>query len=90
MRLLLVATAAVLLAGCALDLSGSTWNKPGAMFQEVTAAEMECARKTYAIGTGPDLVLGGLLDVQRLVVKESRQQRTFASCMTSAGYARAR
>ena len=46
MRLLLVATAAVLLAGCALDLSGSTWNKPGAMFQQVTATEMECARKT--------------------------------------------
>ena len=32
MRLVLVAMATVLLAGCALDLSGTAWKKPGAMF----------------------------------------------------------
>lgn len=80
--------AALLLAGCVLDLSGTAWKKPGAMFQQVTADEMECARRTHEIGTEPDLLLGGVLDVPRLALKESRQQRTFDSCMTAAGYAR--
>jgi hypothetical protein len=89
MRLVLVAMAAVLLAGCALDLSGTAWKKPDAMFQQVTAAEMECARQTYEIGYGPDPVLGGLLDVLRLALNESRLQVAFASCMIRASYARA-
>jgi len=89
MRLVLVA-AAVLLAGCAMDLSGSAWKKSGAMFQQVTADEMECARQTYEIGYAPDLVVGGLLDVLRLAVNEARLQSAFRSCMTRTGYARAR
>jgi hypothetical protein len=89
MRLVLVAVA-VLLAGCALDLSGSAWKKSGANFQQVTADEMECARQTYEIGYAPDLVVGGLLDVLRLAVNEARMQRAFSSCMTRTGYARAR
>ena len=89
MRLVLVAAAAVLLAGCALDLSGTARKKPDAMFQQVTAAEMECARQTYEIGYGPDLVLGGLLDVLRLSVTEARLQLAFSSCLARAGYARA-
>jgi hypothetical protein len=89
MRRVRVVAIALVLAGCALDLSGSAWKKPGAMFQQVTADEMECARQTYEIGTGPDLVLGGLLDVLRLAVEESRHARTFQRCMASKGYARA-
>ena len=89
MRLVLVAMATVLLAGCALDLSGTAWKKPGAMFQQGTAVGMECARQTYEIGYGPDPVLGGLLDVVRLALNESRLQVGFASCMSRAGYARA-
>ena len=50
---------------------------------------MECARQTYEIGYGPDPVLGGLLDVVRLALNESRLQVGFASCMSRAGYARA-
>ena len=89
MRPVLVVAAALMLAGCALDLSGSAWKKPGAMFQQVTADELQCARRTSEVGTGPDLVLGGLLDVLRLALKESRQAHTFDRCMTGAGYARA-
>jgi hypothetical protein len=88
MRLVLVVTA-VVLAGCALDLSGTTWKKPDAMIQQVTAAEMECARQTYEIGYGPDLVLGGLFDVLRLALEETRVQVAFSRCMTAGGYARA-
>jgi hypothetical protein len=90
MRLVLVA-AAVLLAGCAtIDLSGSAWKKSGAIIQQVTANEIECARRTYEIGYAPDLVVGGLLDVLRLAVNEARLRSAFSSCMTRAGYARAR
>jgi hypothetical protein len=89
MRLVLVVIVAVVLAGCALDLSGTAWKKPDAMFQQVTAVEMECARQTYEIGYGPDPMLGGLLDVLRLALNESRLQVAFASCMSRAGYARA-
>ncbi|PYN01221.1 MAG: hypothetical protein DME07_14255 [Candidatus Rokuibacteriota bacterium] len=78
----------LLLAGCTLDLAGTEWQKPGAMVQEVTVVEVECARKALEIGSGPDLILGGLLDVGRLAVQESRQAAVFSSCMTSAGYQR--
>jgi len=82
------ASLTLLLAGCALDLAGTEWKKPGAMVQEVTVVEVECARKALEIGPGPDLILGGLLDVGRLAVQESRQAAAFSSCMTSAGYQR--
>ena len=89
MRLVLVVATAVLLAGCALELSGTAWKKPDVMFQQVTAAEMECARQTYEVGYGPDLVLGGLLDIVRLARGQARLGWTFSRCMTGAGYARA-
>ncbi|PYM41310.1 MAG: hypothetical protein DME12_12085 [Candidatus Rokuibacteriota bacterium] len=88
MRLVLVGAAAVVLAGCALDLSGTAWKKPDAMFTQVTAAEIECARQTYEIGYGLDLVVGGLLDVPRLALTEARVRSAFDGCMTRAGYAR--
>lgn len=84
-----IASLTLLLAGCTLDLAGTEWKKPGAMVQEVTVVEIECARKAFEIGPGPDLILGGLLDVGRLALQESRQAAAFNSCMTSAGYQRA-
>lgn len=80
--------ALVLLTGCTLDLRGTEWKKPGAMFQEVSLVEVECARKAFEIGPGPDLILGGLLDVARIAVQESQQADAFSNCMTSAGYQR--
>ena len=77
-----------LLTGCVLDLRGTEWKKPGAMFQEVSAVEVECARKAFEIGPGPDLIVGGLLDVGRIAVHESRQANAFSNCMTAAGYQR--
>jgi hypothetical protein len=83
------ASLTLLFAGCTLDLAGTEWQKPGALVQEVTLVEVECARKAFQIGPGPDLILGGLLDVGRLAVQESRQSAAFDSCMTGAGYQRA-
>ena len=80
--------AAALLTACTLDLRGTEWQKPGAVFQDVSLVEVECARKAFEIGPGPDLILGGLLDVGRIAVQESRQANAFSDCMTSAGYQR--
>ena len=64
MRIPIALVAALLLTGCGpLDLRGTEWKKAGTMFQEVSLVEVECARKSFEIGPGPDLVLGGLLDV---------------------------
>jgi hypothetical protein len=89
MRAFLVVVAALSLVGCTLDLWGTEWRKQGAMVQEVSLTEVECARKAFEIGSGPDLVLGGLLDVVRLAIQESAQAAAFDSCMTTAGYQRA-
>jgi hypothetical protein len=89
MRAFLVVVAALSLVGCTLDLWGTEWRKQEAMVQEVSLAEVECARKAFEVGPGPDLILGGLLDVARLAIQESRQAAVFDSCMTSAGYQRA-
>ncbi|PYN32791.1 MAG: hypothetical protein DME01_20545 [Candidatus Rokuibacteriota bacterium] len=80
--------AVLLLTGCTLDLRGTEWKKPGAMFQDVSLVEVECARKAFEIGPGPDLILGGLLDVGRIAAQESRQANAFSDCMTGAGYQR--
>ena len=80
--------AVLLLTGCTLDLRGTEWKKSGAMFQDVSLVEVECARKAFEIGPGPDLILGGLLDVGRIAVQESRQANAFSDCMTNAGYER--
>lgn len=89
MRMLVCLMAvAVLLTGCVLDLRGTEWKKSGAMFQEVSAVEVQCARQAFEIGPGPDLILGGLLDVGRIAVHEARQANAFSDCMKTAGYER--
>jgi hypothetical protein len=88
MRLAIVVLAAALLAGCALGLGGTEWKKPDTMFQQVTAAEIGCARKAFEVGPGLDLVMGGLFDVVRTALLETRQAGVFSDCMTTQGYAR--
>ena len=88
MRALALLAVAVLLSGCVLDLRGTEWQKPGGMSPEVSLVETECARNAFLIGPGPDLILGGLLDVARLAVQESRQSGAFSDCMKQAGYER--
>lgn len=88
MKTLLALCVAVLVAGCALDLEATKWKKPQTMAQQVTADEYVCAHAAFAIGPGLDLVLGGLLDVLRLALQETRQSDAFDNCMTSKGYAK--
>jgi hypothetical protein len=88
MKPLLVLFAAMLAAGCALDLEAAKWQKPQTMSQQVTAVEQDCARQAFQIGPGWDLVLGGMVDVVRLGVQEARQASAFGRCMTAQGFAR--
>ena len=88
MRLAILVLTAALLAGCALDLGGTEWKKSGAMFHEVTAVEIQCARTAFETIVGPDLVLGGLFDVARAASLEATQAGAFSDCMTAQGYSR--
>lgn len=80
----------IVLTGCtpAFDVSGRTWTKPGVAINQVTLDETECARKAFEAGDTPDLLLGGLLDVGRLLVENSIQAGTYRGCMTNLGYER--
>lgn len=81
----------LLLAGCTsrFDVRGTEWAKPGAMFQQVTVDEMECARRAEAMNA-PDTVIGGLADVVVLNVFEARRASAFRGCMAAKGYQRVR
>ena len=88
MKTVVALSAALLLTGCTLDLDAAHWAKAQTLPQQVTADEYLCAHRALLIGPGPDLVLGGLLDVLRLALQERRQDSTFDGCMASQGYAK--
>jgi hypothetical protein len=84
---LLAATLAAL-AGCTVkyDLSGADWTKPDVMIQTVTLDEMECVRAAREAGSTPELWVGGLADVGRMVVEERQRGGAFHDCMLARGY----
>jgi hypothetical protein len=85
LALLLAATA---LAGCTTkyDLSGAEWKKPGTLIQTVTLDEMECVRIAREGGQTPELWVGGLVDVGRLLVEERQRAGAYQGCMLTKGY----
>lgn len=85
---LIMAVAAMWLAGCApaFDVAGREWAKPGTSIQQVTLDETNCARDAYRAGWTPDLVLGGVLDIGRIVVENSAQISSYNRCMRQGGY----
>lgn len=88
MRIVTPLVALTLLAGCApaVDVSGREWTKPGISIQQVTLDATECAREAYAAGWTPDLVLGGVLDVWRLLIEHAAQVGTYNRCIRDRGY----
>jgi len=74
-------------AGCAsVDATGSGWARPSAGVQEVTLDAIWCARAAEDAGHTPDLILGGVVDVARLVVENAQARRAYERCMSGRGY----
>jgi hypothetical protein len=88
MRLALALLVLLPLAGCTFkhDISGTEWAKPGLTIQTVTLDEIECVRASREAGVTPDLVVGGLADVGRMVVEELQRQGAYQRCMHAKGY----
>lgn len=88
MRLAPALIAVAVLAGCAVhpDLEGRQWARPGAMLQDVTLDEVDCARRAHEAADTPDLILGGLVDVVRLVIEDGQRRTAFRRCMVDRGY----
>ena len=92
MRAIAVPLLAVVVAGCAaeLDVSGSKWTKSGTSFNQVTLDVTDCARGALNAGTSPVLVVGGLLDIGRDVIRERGREGAYEKCMKDRGYQIAR
>jgi hypothetical protein len=88
MRLALALTALAVLSGCAVhpDVGGTQWTRPGAMLQDVTLDEVSCARLADDAAGTPDLVVGGIADVVRLVIEDGQRRTAFHRCMVDQGY----
>jgi hypothetical protein len=89
-RLALVLTSLLALAGCAarLDEAGTAWGKAGAGIYQVTLDELGCARASAEAIQTYDFIVGGLIDVARVVVEERARAASYNGCMTAKGYAR--
>ena len=76
-------------AGCAsatMDIAGAGWAKPVTGVPQVTVDELDCARASQGAGRTPELVLGGVFDVARLVIESAQEQGAFERCMAGRGY----
>ena len=85
----LVAALALLAAGCTtLDLD-DTWTKPDASVMLTSRDDWDCRHEVDETSLRtPDLLVGGLVDVARIVVEERERDRTYARCMQERGYTR--
>jgi hypothetical protein len=85
---LAMAAVAVVLAGCApaFDVAGRDWTRPSTSIPQVTLDETSCTREAYGAGWTPDLVLGGILDLPRIVVQNVAQISAYGRCMTKRAY----
>lgn len=90
MRLAPALIALVVLAGCAVhpDIGGTEWTRPGAMLQDVTLDEVDCARRAHDAADTPDLVVGGLVDLVRFAIEDGQRRTDFDRCMVDRGYQR--
>jgi hypothetical protein len=85
---LAMAAVAVVLAGCApaFDVAGRDWTRPNTSVPQVTLDETSCTREAYDAGWTPDLLLGGFLDLERIVIQNVAQIFAYDRCMTQRGY----
>jgi hypothetical protein len=86
MKAALMLAALVTLAGCTTVHDPSDWTKPAATMQQITFDDMECERQSRDIPGTPDLIVGGLVDIPRIIIENGQRERIYTRCMKDRGY----
>ena len=88
MNAVLALAAVVALSGCIITTvhDPSDWTKPAATTQQVTFDDMECERLSRDIPGTPDLIVGGIVDIPRIVIENGQREHIYDKCMKDRGY----
>jgi hypothetical protein len=85
----LVAAVALFAAGCTTWDLDDVWSKPNASTLLISRDDWDCRHEVdESAPRTPDLIVGGVVDVGRVVVEERFRDATYAKCMTARGYTR--
>ena len=86
MKAALALAAVVALSGCTTIHAPSDWTKPAATTQQVTFDDMECERQSREIPGTPDLIVGGIVDIPRIIIENGQRESIYTHCMKDRGY----
>ena len=86
MKAALALAAVVALSGCTTLHVPLEWTKPAATPQQVTFDDMECERLSREIPGTPDLIVGGIVDIPRLIIENGQRESIYNHCMKERGY----
>ena len=89
MRAVLIAGAMLLLlGGCVAVHYPEQWTRPATSLAQITADEVDCDRASRDAGWTPDLILGGVLDIVRVMIERGQVEGAYAACLRARGYSR--
>jgi hypothetical protein len=86
MKAALVLAAVVALSGCTTVHDPTDWKKTAVTTQQLTFDEVECERLSRDIPGTPDLIVGGVVDVARVVIENGQREHLYSQCMREHGY----
>ena len=86
MKAALVLAGVIAFSGCTTIHAPSDWTKPAATTQQVTFDDMECERQSREIPGTPDLIVGGIVDIPRLIIENGQRESIYTHCMKERGY----
>lgn len=86
MNVMVALAALVALTGCTTIHDPSEWTKPAATVQQITYDEMECERQSRDIRGTPDLIVGGVVDIPRIIIENGQREHIYTRCMKDRGY----
>jgi hypothetical protein len=88
MKAVLALAAVFALSGCILTTvhDPSQWTKPAATVLQVTFDDMECERQSRDIPGTPDLIVGGIVDIPRIIIENDQRESIYNNCMKDRGY----
>lgn len=86
MKAALALAAVVALSGCTTIHDPSDWTRPALTVQQVTFDDMECERQSRDIPGTPDPIVGGIVDIPRIVIENGQREHIYTRCMKDRGY----